>query len=76
MAVTQAVEIRLSTRRSFIPDVVVLNAEAARRTPGPFAPHEAVLAIEIVSPTSQAMDRVTKPALYAKAGIPFFSDWG
>jgi Uma2 family endonuclease len=34
------------------------------------------LAIEIVSPTSQAMDRVTKPALYAKAGIPFFSDWG
>jgi len=29
-----------------------------------------VLAVEIVSPTSQSMDRITKPALYAAAGIP------
>jgi Uma2 family endonuclease len=31
-----------------------------------------VLAVEIVSPTSQSMDRITKPALYAAAGIPFY----
>jgi Uma2 family endonuclease len=31
-----------------------------------------VLAVEIVSPTSQSMDRVMKPALYAAAGIPFY----
>ncbi len=72
MAVTQAVEVRLNARRSFIPDAVVLNAEAARRAPGPFVPHEVILAIEIVSPMSQAMDRVTKPALFAKAGIPSY----
>jgi Uma2 family endonuclease len=31
-----------------------------------------MLAVEIVSPTSQSMDRVLKPALYAKAGIPLY----
>src|ERR1044072_8348809 len=30
------------------------------------------LAVEIVSPTSQSMDRITKPALYARAGIPYY----
>jgi Uma2 family endonuclease len=34
-----------------------------------FTPEQVVLAIEIVSPSSQAMDRFTKPALYAAAGI-------
>ena len=31
-----------------------------------------MLAVEIVSPTSQSIDRVMKPSLYAKAGIPYF----
>ncbi|BCJ44240.1 hypothetical protein Aiant_48970 [Actinoplanes ianthinogenes] len=31
-----------------------------------------MLAVEIVSPTSIAMDRITKPALYAAAGIPYY----
>jgi Uma2 family endonuclease len=31
-----------------------------------------VLAVEIVSDSSESMDRVLKPALYAKAGIPFY----
>jgi Uma2 family endonuclease len=35
-------------------------------------PHEVVLTVEIVSPTSVSMDRITKPALYAQAGIPFY----
>lgn len=67
--VTQAVEIRLSPRRSFIPDVQVTTAEAAQRGPRWFAPHEIVLAVEIVSPTSESMDRVMKPALLSKAGV-------
>jgi Uma2 family endonuclease len=37
-----------------------------------YAPHEVVLAVEIVSPTSQSMDRITKPALYAAAAIPYY----
>ncbi|GAB1644910.1 Uma2 family endonuclease [Krasilnikovia sp. MM14-A1259] len=72
LQVTQSVEIRISNRRSFIPDVLVATDEAATRAAGHYAPHEVVLAVEIVSPTSQSMDRITKPALYAAAGIPFY----
>jgi Uma2 family endonuclease len=70
--VTQGVEIRISDHRSFIPDVIVTTYEAARRGGGLYQPHEVVLAIEIVSPTSQSMDRIAKPALYAAAGIPYY----
>lgn len=70
--VTQGVEIRVSRVRSFIPDVLVVDATTADRGPSCFAPHEVALAVEVVSPSSQAMDRITKPALYAKAGIPAY----
>jgi Uma2 family endonuclease len=70
--VTQSVEVRISPRRSFIPDVLVVTDEAAQRVARHFAPHEVILAVEIVSPTSQSMDRITKPALYARAGIPYY----
>jgi Uma2 family endonuclease len=72
LQVTQAVEIRMSSTRSFIPDVLVATDEAARRRGRFYAPHEVVLAVEIVSPSSVSMDRITKPALYAQAGIPFY----
>jgi Uma2 family endonuclease len=71
-AVTQAVEVRVTKRRSFIPDVLVINAEAADRNPSKVLPEEVALAVEIVSPGSVTLDRVTKPALYAQAGIPLF----
>ncbi|MEV4705989.1 Uma2 family endonuclease [Actinoplanes sp. NPDC049316] len=70
--VTQAVEIRINPRRSFIPHVLVTTDEAASRGGRFYTPEEVVLAVEIVSPTSQSMDRVMKPALYAKAGIPHY----
>jgi Uma2 family endonuclease len=70
LQVTQGVEVRISQRRSFIPDVLVATDEAAQRRARHYAPFEVVLAVEIVSPTSQSMDRITKPALYAAAGIP------
>ena len=72
LQVTQGVEVRISPRRSFIPDVLVATDEAARRRGRLYSPHEVVLAIEIVSPTSTSMDRITKPALYATAGIPYY----
>jgi Uma2 family endonuclease len=73
-AVSQGVEVRISRRRALIPDLMVLTAEAAKRDPDPawFAPHEVVLAVEIESPSSVTFDRVTKPALYAQAGIPYY----
>lgn len=70
--VTQAVEVRINRRRSLIPDVLVTSAEAATRSSSRFAPHEVVLAIEVVSPGSVTLDRFAKPALYAEAGIPFY----
>jgi Uma2 family endonuclease len=72
LQVTQRVEVRVSKRRSFIPDVLVTTDAAARRRTSKYEPHEVVLAIEIVSDSSQTMDRITKPALYAQAGIPFY----
>jgi Uma2 family endonuclease len=68
--VSQSTEVHLSPRRLFIPDVLVATFEAARLRAGSFMADEVVLAVEIVSPGSQSMDRVLKPALYAKAGIP------
>jgi Uma2 family endonuclease len=70
--VTQAVEVRFNPRRSFIPDVLVVTWDAARRRTARYEPHEVHLAIEIVSDSSVSMDRITKPALYAKAGIPYY----
>jgi Uma2 family endonuclease len=72
--VTQGVEVRINRTRCFIPDVLVTTAEAARRSPSPhwYAPHEVVLAVEVVSPSTRSIDRVLKPALYAQAGIPFY----
>jgi Uma2 family endonuclease len=70
--VTQGVEIRFDPRRALIPDVLVATDEAARRRGRHYRPGEVVLAIEIVSPTSVTMDRVTKPALYASGGIPHY----
>lgn len=70
--VTQGVEVRISRFRSLTPDVLVVTAEAAAREPSKFQPHEVLLAGEIVSKNSKAMDRLTKPGLYAQAGIPFY----
>ncbi|MDI6098607.1 Uma2 family endonuclease [Actinoplanes sp. NEAU-A12] len=69
--VSQANDVILSSRRQFIPDLLVVTFESAK-TVGKFQASDVVLAIEIVSPSSQSMDRVMKPALYAKAGIPFY----
>ncbi|HKS99514.1 MAG TPA: Uma2 family endonuclease [Rugosimonospora sp.] len=68
--VSQGVEVRISKTRSFIPDVVVTRAKATFVHYA--APDEVVLAIEIVSPSSTLLDRVTKPAAYAQAGVPFY----
>jgi Uma2 family endonuclease len=70
--VSQANDVQINPRRLFIPDVLITSFDAASRRDGKFAASEVTLAVEIVSPSSQSMDRVMKPALYAKAGIPFY----
>ena len=71
-AVTQGVEVRISRRRSFIPDVQIVTAEANAANSCKFAPEAVLVAVEIVSPSSVSMDNVLKPALYAAAGIPHY----
>ncbi|GAA1726488.1 Uma2 family endonuclease [Streptomyces yatensis] len=58
--------------RLYIPDIVVADRTAVSR--GMLAaPLEAILLLgEIVSPFSQSIDRILKPALYAQAKVPAY----
>jgi Uma2 family endonuclease len=66
----EAINVRLTTGRIPIPDVVVLDfagfdglvVDAPR----------VLLVCEIISPSSPAADRVVKMRYYAEAGIPFY----
>lgn len=67
----ETVGVRLAGGSLFIPDIVVVRPPAAGQQQGPVLdPGDIALAVEIVSPGSKTMDRLTKPALYAGAGIP------
>ena len=52
------------------PDVVVYRRAASGR--GRIESTDVVLAVEVMSPSSLANDRVAKPAQYAAAGIAHF----
>lgn len=52
------------------PDVVVTRARHLRQTPFPIA--DAILVVEVVSPTSALRDTETKRALYARAAVPSY----
>lgn len=63
--------IRLDNRQRPEPDILVITA-SADLTRTAYLPEEVRLAVEIVSPESEARDRKTKPLKYAEAGIPHF----
>lgn len=67
--VTQRVQLRISRRRAFVPDVLAYRFEAATRDTSHFEPADVVLVVEVVCDGSTALDRILKPALYAEAGI-------
>lgn len=57
----------------FIPDVLVAARDVVlANTSGILDSADIALVVEIVSPGSQTIDRLTKPALYAGAGIASF----
>jgi Uma2 family endonuclease len=70
--VVDGAEVRISKRRSLIPDVLVATIESIHDDTPQLGPEDVVLAVEVVSPGSKTMDRVTKPNLYAAAGIPCY----
>jgi len=73
LLVVETVGVHLPDNTMFIPDVLVATRDAvlANRS-GILDPAAVALAVEIVSPSSRTTDRLTKPALYARVGIPSF----
>ncbi len=66
--VTGDVEIRFARQLTRIPDLMVVQTEQPSRHW--FAPAEVLVAVEIESPGNHIEDRTTKPAIYARFGIP------
>ena len=73
LIVVEAMGVHLPDNTMLIPDVLVASRGIVlANTSGILDPADITLVAEIVSPVSKIMDRVTKPALYAGAGIPSF----
>lgn len=74
LRVTREMSVKLNDRQVPEPDVMVANAEAFARKglTTHFLADAVLLAVEVVSPDSEARDRDTKPRKYAAAGIPHF----
>lgn len=73
LLVVEAFGVRMRDNTLFIPDIVVAARPVvlANRS-GILDASDVALIVEIVSPGSRTMDRITKPVLYAEAGIPSF----
>ncbi|MFD0856655.1 Uma2 family endonuclease [Actinomadura adrarensis] len=73
LRVRREMSVTLDERQRPEPDIVVLHAEAIK---GPavtsYAGAYVVLAVEVVSPSSELLDRKRKPQLYAEAGVPHY----
>ncbi|HEY4939068.1 MAG TPA: Uma2 family endonuclease [Actinomycetota bacterium] len=71
--VVEGMGVRLPGNTMFIPDVLVARRDAVLAyTSGILDPPDVALVVEIVSPGSRIMDRVSKPAVYAGVGIISF----
>lgn len=64
--------VRLSNSRVLQPDLVVGHRAELAADVLYFSPTSVTAVVEVVSPSSAATDRITKPALCAEAGIPAF----
>ncbi|MFF3685591.1 Uma2 family endonuclease [Streptomyces sp. NPDC002187] len=73
LKVRREMTVVLDKRNGPEPDVSVVRAAAARsREQTYFQVRDVMLAVEVVSPDSEARDTDTKPHKYAGAGIPYF----
>lgn len=72
LLVVEAVGVRVPDG-VFVPDIVVADrAPAMANHSGVLGAEVVRLVVEIVSPGSRSMDRLTKPSLYARAGMRFY----
>jgi Uma2 family endonuclease len=71
--VVEALGVRMPGGSVLVPDLLVVEAEPLWTNHSGILDAAAVqLVVEIVSPGSVTMDRLAKPVLYARAGIPAF----
>ncbi len=66
-----ALGIAVGVRNTLEPDALVLRSPVDL-THHYYTPDQVVIAVEIVSPTTRRRDRMEKPLLYARAGIPHY----
>lgn len=69
--VLQNVGVHVGLRRLYVPDLMVVYRDTPFHDNG-YDPGGVLLVVEAVSPSSVTLDRVTKPAIYAEQGIPYF----
>ena len=55
-----------------IPDLAVVDLDAARQAKATVSAHDVLLVVEIASPSTRVNDVKVKPLLYAEAGIPAY----
>lgn len=55
-----------------IPDIAVVDEEAAVAATLTINPHDVLVAVEIASPSTRVQDRTLKAALYAAAGVAHY----
>ena len=73
LVAVQELGVRLPDNTMFIPDILVASRDmVTANTSGILDPADVALVVEIVSPGSRVMDRLTKPAVYAGVGITSF----
>ncbi len=71
--VRREMTVTLDDRQRPEPDVLVIDADAARGLDQTtYQAADVILAVEVVSPDSERRDRERKPQLYAQAGIQHF----
>ncbi|MBF8194476.1 Uma2 family endonuclease [Nonomuraea sp. K274] len=71
LKVYSTVNVRVSDKDFYIPDLVVVPRATAKSVKLMFAPSDLLLAVEVVSPSTKLHDRGMKAAAYA-AGIPAY----
>ncbi|MDF2712852.1 MAG: Uma2 family endonuclease [Nonomuraea muscovyensis] len=72
LAPLTTVNLRVSDKDYYIPDIVVVPKASVESVPLMFSPSDIRLAIEVVSPSTQGRDRALKANAYAAVGIPSY----
>lgn len=70
LVAVSAIGVAVTEEMGFIPDIVVAPVPADGAVK--ISAADTLLAVEIVSPRTRKSDRLTKPAAYAEAGVPYY----